>query len=152
MVMVFWCCLSRDWGPGPGLVCWIAHRGLLVLLRDWGAQPSPGPHLGQHTPGFTSRQPARGEHHPGLHMGTLSPTWGSQSEARGGTYPHPPRSSLPNTSRGVLGAILRSLDFDRQPAPTKGPQKRPCGGGKYFFEFCGLEPLWAHSPRLSDEI
>ena len=61
------------------------------------AAPHTGKHPGHHTPGFTKHTSARGAPHPGLHEKNPSPTCGFHSEARTGTYPHPPRSSLPNT-------------------------------------------------------
>ena len=47
-----------------------------------------------------------------------------------------------------LEAILRNLDFDRQPAPTKGPPKRPCGGGNFFSNFAVGSPFGRIHPAF----
>ena len=63
---------------------------------------------------------------PGRHRGSI----------RQGTPPVGPLAGF--------GGDFAKFEFSPPPAPTEGPQKWPCGGGKHFFEFCDLQTLRPH--------
>ena len=75
---------------------------------------------------------------------------------RAGAWKHVPFAQ-PGRHRGAIrqgtppvcplagfGGDFAKFKFSPPPAPTEGPQKWPCGGGKSFFEFCDLQTLRPH--------